>query len=352
MPANSHMVDGGRFQIEVGELDDKYRDDYISSDQICAFNIYKFPGMKALNVSENGTALSMTTDLCSSLKMQETQTKTTQAVKGNAVTVQVTPNQATTKVYIGNATEAATEATINPADYPVVYEGQYPYAVVPVKLVAPNGTERTYSILTQIKVTRIKVNKHPADVTCYDGDKVSLEVAAKSLDGGTLSYQWYKVAENGDELINNAVKATFEPATDAVGEASYYCVITDTLNETTYSVKSNIATVSVKDGSDFTPVIVLQPERTNISCNQGDDITLSVEVLNPRKGELSYQWYKNSKAIEDDPSAKTKDYKPNTDVNCTDRYYMYCNEYCRWGNIYSYFGAGGSVGRCTYQVHP
>ena len=231
---------GGRFQIEVGELD-KNTDDYISSIKY-GFNIYKFPGMKALNVSENGTALSLTTDLCSALNMQKTQTKTTQAVKSNAVTVQVTPNQDTTKVYIGNATEAATEATINPADYPKVYDGQYPYAVVPVKLVAPNGTVRIYSLLTQIKVTRIKVNKHPADVTCYDGDKVSLEVAAKSLDGGTLSYQWYKVAESGDELIDNAVKATFEPVTDTVGESSYYCVITDTLNETTYSVKSNIAT--------------------------------------------------------------------------------------------------------------
>ena len=75
----------------------------------------------------------------------------------------------------------------------------------------------------------------------------------------------------------------------------------------------------MKDGSDFAPVIVSQPER-NINCNQGDDITLSIEVLNPRKGELSYQWYKNSKVIEDEPSAKTKDYKPNTDVNCTDWY--------------------------------
>ena len=309
--------DTGRFLIEVGDFDTD-QDRYISSERYL-YNIYKFPGIKSLDISESGNSLSLTDDLCDASNMRKTQTKTTQAVTSGTVTMRISPIQDTTAVYIGNSVNAGTEATIAPADYPVVYEGKYPYAVVPVKLVAPNGTERTYNVLLQIKDSRIRVDSQPTDVTCYTGDKVSLTIAAAAMDGSTLSYQWYKDTENGAELIQGAVSATFIPTTDAAGIFAYYCVITATLDGASYSVKSDVASVTIKDSDDFVPVIISQPE-SRVSCNQGDEITLSIDVLNPPKGELSYQWYWGTAPV-DEPSAKTKDFRPSTNRNISKTYY-------------------------------
>lgn len=74
----------------------------------------------------------------------------------------------------------------------------------------------------------------------------------------------------------------------------------------------------MKDEKNFVPVILSQPE-SRINCNQGDEITLSVEVLQPKKGELTYQWYKLG--IKTIPVATTKDYKPSTEFNGTESYY-------------------------------
>ena len=308
--------DTGYYVIEIGEYSTK-TGTYTSSE-VYRFNIHKYPGMKELSVSEGNKQVPLAIDLCAVPNMRAVKTKTTQAATSGAVTISVSPIQSATTVYIGNSGEAGLEATINLADYPVVYEDTYPYAVVPVKLVTANGTVRAYSVLVQIEESRIKISKQPASVTCYTGDQISLNVEAVSLDGGALSYQWYKGTQDDSELIPNANGASFAPKTDAVGEAAYYCVITDTKGETSYSVKSDVATVTAKDSSDFTPVILSQPE-SRIYCNQGDKITLSVEVLKPSKGELSYQWYKIAK--EDQPVANAKDYVPSTDVNSSFGYY-------------------------------
>ncbi len=308
--------DTGYYVIEIGEYSTK-TGTYTSSE-VYRFNIHKYPGMKELSVSEGNKQIPLAIDLCAVPNMRAVKTKTTQAATSGAVTISVSPIQSATTVYIGNSGEAGLEATINLADYPVVYEDTYPYAVVPVKLVTANGTVRAYSVLVQIEESRIKISKQPASVTCYTGDQISLNVEAVSLDGGALSYQWYKGTQDDSELIPNANGASFAPKSDAVGEAAYYCVITDTKGETSYSVKSDVATVTAKDSSDFTPVILSQPE-SRIYCNQGDKITLSVEVLKPSKGELSYQWYKIAK--EDQPVANAKDYVPSTDVNSSFGYY-------------------------------
>ena len=308
--------DTGYYVIEIGEYSTK-TGTYTSSE-VYRFNIHKYPGMKELSVSEGNKQIPLAIDLCAVPNMRAVKTKTTQAATSGAVTISVSPIQSATTVYIGNSGEAGLEATINLADYPVVYEDTYPYAVVPVKLVTANGTVRAYSVLVQIEESRIKISKQPASVTCYTGDQISLNVEAVSLDGGALSYQWYKGTQDDSELIPNANGASFTPKTDAVGEAAYYCVITDTKGETSYFVKSDAATVTTKDSSDFTPVILSQPE-SRIYCNQGDKITLSVEVLKPSKGELSYQWYKIAK--EDQPVANAKDYVPSTDVNSSFGYY-------------------------------
>ena len=306
----------GYFTIEIGDYNEE-NSEYTSSE-VYRFNIQKYPGLKVLNVKENNNQVPLDTDLCAVANMSSTQTMTTQSVTGSKATITAIPLQNGTEVFIGNATTAGVETVINTEDYPIEYKGQYAYAAVPIRLVSPNKTERTYTILIRIESTKIRIDKQPLDVTCYTGDQVSLSIEAVSPDGATLSYQWYKATSDGAEVVTGATNSTLALTPKEVGTSTYYCVVSSSADGVTYSVKSDTATVTAKDGSDLTPVILSQPA-SRITCNQGEEITLSVEVLKPPKGELSYQWYKIAK--EDQLVANAKDYVPSTDVNSSFGYY-------------------------------
>ena len=304
----------GNLKVEVGEYDtaeNKY-----SASEIYIFNFTKIPGLKSFSVSEKGRPLPTDTDLCAVSNKMYTQTKTTQAAE-TEVMVSATPLQNTTAVYIGGDSLNTAEKKINPNEYPVVYEGQVPYAVVPVKLVA-GSVEQTYNAMIRLAAPYIQINTQPLDVTCYSGDVATLNVVAAASDNETLTYQWYRVGTDKDERVADANAQSYTPPTNTVGETSYYCLITSTKDEKTYTTKSEIATVTVKDEKNFVPVILSQPE-SRINCNQGDEITLSVEVLQPKQGNLTYQWYQNG--IKPIPVAPTKDYKPSTEFNGTKSYY-------------------------------
>lgn len=268
----------GSLKVEVGEYD-KTTSTY-SASEVYQFLVTKIPGLKSFSVSENGTPLPTDTDLCAVSNKMYTQTKTTQAA-GTEVTVSATPIQNTTAVYIGGDSKNAAEKTINPNEYPVVYEGQVPYAVVPVKLVA-GSVEQTYTAMIRLAAPYIQINTQPVDVTCYSGDNATLNVKAAASDNGTLTYQWYRVGTDKDESVADANAQSYTPSTDTAGETSYYCLITSTKDGKTYTTKSEIATVTVKDAANFVPVILSQPE-SRINCNQGNDITLSVKVLQPKR---------------------------------------------------------------------
>ena len=306
----------GYFTIEIGDYNEE-NSEYTSSE-VYRFNIQKYPGLKVLNVKENNNQVPLDTDLCAVANMSSTQTMTTQSVTGSKATITAIPLQNGTEVFIGNATTAGVETVINTEDYPVEYKGQYAYAAVPVKLVSPNKAEHTYTILMRIESSKIRIDKQPLDVTCYTGDQVSLIIEAVSPDGATLSYQWYKATSDGAEVVTGATNSTLALTPKEVGTSTYYCVVSSSADGVTYSVKSDTATVTAKDGSDLTPVILSQPA-SRITCNQGEEITLSVEVLKPPKGALSYQWYKIAK--EDQLVANAKDYVPSTDVNSSFGYY-------------------------------
>ena len=83
-----------------------------------------------------------------------------------------------------------------------------------------------------------------------EGGAVNLTVAASSLDGGALSYQWYKNAADsnrGGSLINGAVSAGY---TVAASEASsypyYYVVVTNSAGGKTALKTSAVAAVIKK----------------------------------------------------------------------------------------------------------
>ena len=307
---------GNYFTIQIGNYSAS-TESYVASETY-RFNISIYPGIKSVTLTEDNTNIPVDVDFGDVLNSTKTVVKSVGEVKNGQLAVKIEPNKSSTQVYIGNSATSEMEQIITLADYKIEYSGNLPYALVPVKLIAQSGAERDYTLMVQTTESHIKITQQPVNVICYMGDAVSIGVDAVSVDGGELSYQWYKVTDNGDEPVTDANGASLAIQTNAVGETSYYCMIAGTKGESSYTVKSDIATVTVKDSSDFIPVILSQPA-SRITCNQGDEITLSVEVLNPPKGELSYQWYK--KAVDDQLVARTKDYIPSTDVNRTNSYY-------------------------------
>ena len=307
---------GNYFTIQIGNYSAS-TGSYVASETY-RFNISIYPGIKSVTLTEDGKNIPVDVDFGNVLNSTKTVVKSVGEVKNGQLAVKIEPNKSSTQVYIGNSATPAMDQVVTLADYKTEYSESIPYALVPVKLIAQSGAERDYTLMVRTTESHIKITQQPVNVVCYMGDAVSIGVDAVSVDGGVLSYQWYKVTDNGDEPVADANGANLAIQTSAVGETSYYCVITGTKGEISYTVKSDVATVTIKDSSDFTPVILSQPA-SRITCNQGDKITLSVEVLKPPKGELSYQWYRI--APEDQLVANTKDYIASTDVNATYSYY-------------------------------
>ena len=69
-----------------------------------------------------------------------------------------------------------------------------------------------------------------ADYSDFAG--VFLEIEAEAPGGGELSYQWYRVGEDDDELLSDDIamgNMLLAPA-NIVGISKYYCVVTNTVS--------------------------------------------------------------------------------------------------------------------------
>ena len=309
---------GSYFTIEVGNYDEA-NGSYTSSEKY-RFNIALLPGIKSITLADAEKTIPVDVDFGKESNSNKTTIKSTEEASKNDITIKIETNRESTQVFIGSNTTPTVEQTVSLAEYKTEYENGIAYAVVPVRLVAASGAEHSYAVMVRIPESHIKFVKQPADAVCYIGDKVRLEVEAEVLDGGVLSYQWYEVTQAGGKEIPDGNRTVCNLTAGTVGDTSYYCIVTDTNDEIAVAVKSNVVTVSVKDTADPTPVIVSQPQNW-ITCGQGDEVVFSIEVLKPPVGELSYQWYWNDNPI-DEPSAKTKDYKPSTEQNRTK--YIHC----------------------------
>lgn len=123
-----------------------------------------------------------------------------------------------------------------------------------------------------------------ADGQPKDGNYSKGETAAalmvKASANGTLSYQWYKNSEKsitGATAISGATSDSYVPSTTTVSVTYYYCVVTNTLNGTTKTNTSGIATVTVKKVI-ATPVSVVISNKTENSITTGNTKKYSVTV--------------------------------------------------------------------------
>ncbi len=143
----------------------------------------------------------------------------------------------------------------------------------------------TFSFADEVDYTP-QITSQPESVTCYQGEEASLVIEASAPNGGTLSFQWY----SDDGVAEGCSDSTFDVPTDTVGEEGYYCVVTNSVDDNTYTATSETATVTVEENeADYTPTIDTEPQDTSVTI--GDRIELSVSATAPEGATLAYQWY-------------------------------------------------------------
>ena len=136
------------------------------------------------------------------------------------------------------------------------------------------------------------------------GETVTLDVTSTSIDGGEISYQWYKNSTNSTDsatLISGATSATYTINNVQTSDAGYYFAeITNTIETegtTTAKINSKIAQLTVTEivvlVNAQEPVINTQPSGYNLI--KGIAATpLIVSATSQDGGTPLYSWYKNS----------------------------------------------------------
>ena len=125
----------------------------------------------------------------------------------------------------------------------------------------------------------------------------ALKFSAKVIDGGVLSYQWYKAIINNKDfsVLKDVTGDEYIPDTSVVGTTYYKCTVTNTLDGKTASADTPIFTVVVTEiGNAMPPKIVAT---TNYTIDFNKEATLKVEATSLDDGTLSYKWSKSSDNI-------------------------------------------------------
>ncbi len=148
------------------------------------------------------------------------------------------------------------------------------------------------AMLTATEATpKIEITSQPADVTAEIGTDATFTVAATSVNGLALSYQWqYQNVgssnwKNSSQTGSRTTTLTV-PVTEARNGQKYRCVITD---ENGNTLTSDAATLTA---TEATPKITITTQPADFTGEVGMDATFT--VVAEGNGELTYQWqYQN-----------------------------------------------------------
>ncbi|MBQ7566038.1 MAG: Stk1 family PASTA domain-containing Ser/Thr kinase [Oscillospiraceae bacterium] len=116
----------------------------------------------------------------------------------------------------------------------------------------PQGTEVKEETVINLQVSEGElitaqlptITMQPAALTVEQGTTAALSASATVTDGGTLNYEWFVVGADAQPVGTGAVLTV---PTDTVGSRSYYCRITNTLEDSSVSVNSGTAQVTVTE---------------------------------------------------------------------------------------------------------
>ena len=210
------------------------------------------------------------------------------------VSVQVKPEDSSATAYIGGTAFTTTSyvAEISLANY-ISENGKT--VEIPVRLEWPATDSslptqtRNYSVKLELVSYTPTITEQPVDATCGKDEAAVLKVAATAPEGAALTYQWYEVSGETATAIEGATEASYTAPTGEVGEKSYYCVVTNTVNKLTYATQSDTVKVSVFHWDVKQPRILAQPH--DITCTPNERVSLSVQIEEPEAGYCRYLWY-------------------------------------------------------------
>ena len=148
------------------------------------------------------------------------------------------------------------------------------------------------------------ITEQPEGADVLDTAPVLLSIEVEPVEGGSLTYQWYKnttASATGGTLIQGATEATYSVNTGVAGTYYFYVVVTNTIfnngdgGKKTATVTSDAVTVTVT-ARVFAKAPVIGTQPRNLMVNQNAAGSISVAASSPDGGVLSYQWYSNTTA--------------------------------------------------------
>ena len=294
----SYMTDGGETEISIrlGVRDEN--GEYIVSETYI-FRATLKRGLSELSIQENGANILIpASTTAENTLVDEFSGKI--AAGTESVLMTITPKGSVATAYVGETqfTRSSTQAQISLADY-TSEDGKT--AIIPIRLEWPAtdtsqpNQVRNYTVTLTLVDYTPEIKTQPVDVTCGKDETATLTVAATAPEGAVLTYQWYEVSGESGTAIEGATEASYTAPTDAIGEKSYYCVVTNTVSGKEYTKQSDTVKVRTVEWDVKPPKFIVQPN--SISCKQNAYAALSVEVEEPEAGSILIQWYKDGKTV-------------------------------------------------------
>ena len=153
------------------------------------------------------------------------------------------------------------------------------------------GIRYVYSAVTRIEAASeiVMDNSQLPGLAYLDSDTSVLHVEANN-GNGTVTYQWYK--NSNDNPIVGATAATFDPSynnlnvTDVAARGEYYCIATNTKNNTVeHAISNHVMIESVPTPVDLANITLTQ--------NLSDRNKFTVTIANLPYPDIKYQMYAN-----------------------------------------------------------
>lgn len=192
-----------------------------------------------------------------------------------------------------------------------------------------NGESHLYAVDIQPTAPSISISisTQPASAEYLTGaTTVTPLTVGATLDGYTLSYQWYENNTNsntGGPEISGATTNSYTPTLPSTaGTTYYYCVVTATKEGSeTLTATSDVAAITVsKAYVKFTT----QPTSGSYAINVAAS-ALKVVAATNLGVDITYQWYSNSSATTEGATqitdATSSSYTPSTSTAGTTYYY-------------------------------
>ena len=175
--------------------------------------------------------------------------------------------------------------------------GEFSYAVIVKNTLEGKSEEKRsenikilVSVKQAAKAEKPWVNEVKSDKLTYAaGEDIKLSVRTLALDGGSLSYKWFK----DDEEISGANEKEYVFEKAALGAYKFKVAVTSSLNGTTATTESeNIEIIVSEEAKKDAEKPNFAGSLLSLACKVGEEVKLSVDASVSDGGTITWQWYK------------------------------------------------------------